>query len=330
MPGTHRESESLTPLPPDAATQTDIAVVIVSFHSLPDIVRCLAALEQSTWGRFRVVICENGGEDAFRTLRASLPAQLKSGQRIELLSAPGNPGYAGGINLAIERTAPADAYWILNPDTQPDPAALEAMVARLDQGDCSAVGHDILSSDGRLGSRGGLWLKWSARAISLDKGKAWQPIADVRALENRINYITGASLLVSRGFWQRVGKMREDYFLYCEEVEWCLRAIRLGEKLGYAPGAFVRHAQGTATGSGGSLRTQSKLAVYLMERNRILLTRDLYPGLMPVAVLLSLLHIAIKYTKAAAWRQGCYALSGWFAGLANKRNKPDWLAPPRT
>lgn len=315
-------------LSPDAATLTDIAVVIVSFHSLPDIIRCLAALEKSTWGRFRVVICENGGEGAFQTLRAGLPPRLGSGQPIELLSAPDNPGYAGGINLAIEHTAPADAYWILNPDTQPDANALEALLARLNQGGCSAVGHDLLSGDGRLASRGGRWLKWSARAISLDKGKVWQPIPDVHALEHRINYITGASLLVTRNFCRRVGKMREDYFLYCEEVEWCLRAIRLGEKLGYAPDAFVRHAQGTATGSGGSLRTQSKLAVYLMERNRILLTHDLYPGLMPVTVPLSLLHIAIKYTKAAAWRQGCYALSGWLAGLGNKRNKPDWLAPP--
>jgi len=314
--------------PPDAAPRTDVAIIIVSFHSLADIVRCLAALEKSTWSRFRVVICENGGEDAYRKLRASLPAQLETGQTIELLSAPGNPGYAGGINLAIDHTAPADAYWILNPDTRPDPGALAAMMARLDHGDCTAVGHDLLSGDGRLGARGGLWLKWSARAISLDKGKPWQPISDVRALESRINYITGASLLVSRGFWQRVGKMRDDYFLYCEEVEWCLRAIRLGEKLGYAPGAIVRHAQGTATGSGGSLRTQSKLAVYLMERNRILLTRDLYPYLMPVTVPLSLLHIAIKYAKAGAWRQGSYALSGWLAGLANTRNKPDWLAPP--
>lgn len=315
----------MTPLPPDAAPQADVAVIIVSFHSLADIARCLTALEESTFRRFRVVICENGGEAAYNELRAGLPAQLQTGQPIELLSAPGNPGYAGGINLAIGRTAPADAYWILNPDTQPDPVALEAMMARLDQGDCSVVGHDLLSDDGRLGSRGGLWRKWSARAISLDKGKPWHPIPDVRALENRINYITGASLLVSRSFWQRVGKMRDDYFLYCEEVEWCLRAIRLGEKLGYAPGAIVRHAQGTATGSGGSLRTQSKLAVYLMERNRILLTRDLYPHLMPVTVPLSLLHIAIKYAKAGAWRQGSYALSGWLAGLANKRNKPDWL-----
>ncbi len=258
-------------------------------------------------------------------LQENLPRQLQSGQPIELLLAPANLGYAGGINFAIDRTRPASAYWILNPDTQPDPEALETMLARLDRGDCSAVGHDLVGSDGRLGSRGGRWLKWSARAISLDKGKPRRPVDDIRRLEDRLDYISGASLLVTRGFCQRVGKMREDYFLYCEEVEWCLRAIARGEKLGYAADAVVRHAQGTATGAGGKLRAQSKLSVYLMERNRVLLTRDLYPGLMPVAVPLSLLHIAIKYIKAGAWRQGSYALSGWLAGLGDKRNKPGWL-----
>ncbi|MEO8894549.1 MAG: glycosyltransferase, partial [Rhizomicrobium sp.] len=288
------------PAPPDAPPQRDVAVIIVSFHSLPDIARCLAAVEKSTWRQFRVVICENGGEDAYQRLQTNLPRQLKSGQAVELLLAPDNLGYAGGINFAIDRTAPADAYWILNPDTQPETQALEAMMARLGRGDCSAIGHDLVGTDGRLGSRGGKWLKWSARAISLDKGKLRRPIGDIAKLESRLNYISGASLLVTRGFYQRVGKMREDYFLYCEEVEWCLRAIRHGERFGYAEDAVVQHAQGTATGAGGGLRAQSKLAVYLMERNRILLTRDLYPALMPVAVPLSLLHIAIKYAKAGA------------------------------
>jgi N-acetylglucosaminyl-diphospho-decaprenol L-rhamnosyltransferase len=304
-----------------------VVIVIVSFHSLSDITRCLAALERSTWHAFRVVICENGGQDAHRKLQESLPQQLKSGQPIELLLASGNLGYAGGINFAIDRTAPADAYWILNPDTQPESGALHAMMARLCRGDCSAVGHDLVSSDGQLGSRGGKWLKWSARAISLDKGRPRRPIGDIGKLESQINYISGASLLVTRGFSQRIGKMREDYFLYCEEVEWCLRAVRHGEKLGYAEDAVVQHAQGTATGAGGGLQTQSKLAVYLMERNRILLTRDLYPALLPVAVPLSLLHIAIKYAKAGAWRQGSYAISGWLAGLSNERGKPGWLQP---
>jgi len=39
-----------------------------------------------------------------------------------------------------------------------------------------------------------------------------------------MNYILGASMLIDGTFLSRAGHMRDDYFLYCEEVEWCLRA----------------------------------------------------------------------------------------------------------
>ncbi len=303
----------------------DIAIVIVSFRSQDDIASCLAALEKSTWVRFRVVICENGGEAAWETARRHLPAALPGGQAVEILRAPGNLGYAGGINFAIRNTAPADVYWILNPDTRPMPDALEAMLARLHRGDCTAVGHDLVDEVGTLASRGGRWLPWSARAISIDKGKARHASLDIGMLEASIDYIVGASMLISRGFLERAGPMREDYFLYCEEVEWCLRAVRRGERLGYAPGAVVVHAQGTSTGGGGGLHTRSKTSVYLAERARILLTRDLYSARLPVAALLMLLHVVIRYGKAGAWRQMSYAISGWLAGLRNERGKPVWL-----
>ena len=140
-----------------------------------------------------------------------------------------------------------------------------------------------------------------------------------------MNYIVGASMLVGRDFLDRVGEMREDYFLYCEEVEWCLRAMRSGIRLGYSEDAVVMHIQGTSTGGGGVLGEQSRTAVYLAERNRILLTRDMFPARLPVTAPLSLAHLLIRYGKARAWRQMSFALSGWLAGLRGERGMPAWL-----
>jgi GT2 family glycosyltransferase len=198
------------------------------------------------------------------------------------------------------------------------------MIARLQSGS-GAVGHDLLQTSGRLASVGGIWKPWTARSVSIDRGKPRRQTEDPAAVEARMNYIIGASMLVSRAFLDRVGEMREDYFLYCEETEWCLRAIRAGEKLGYAKDAVVLHIQGVSTGGGGGLRQQSKMAVYLGERNRILLTRDLYPARLPVTLPLSLTHLVLRYGKARAWSQLGFALSGWLAGLRNERGQPGWL-----
>jgi GT2 family glycosyltransferase len=305
--------------------RADVAVVIVSYHSLDDIRRCLTALDRSTWTQFRIVICENGGAEAFARLKEGLADRLGGGQAIEPLQAPDNLGYAGGINYCIEHSRPADAYWILNPDTEPEPDALEALMARLARGDCTAVGHDLVLESGRLASLSGEWRAWSARPISIDHGKPRPASIDPQRIEARMNYIVGASMLISRGFVDRVGLLRDDYFLYCEEVEWCLRAGKLGERLGYTPDAVVLHAHGTTTGGGGGLSTRSRAAVYLTERNRILVTHDVYPGRLAIVAPLCLAHMLLKYGKAGAWRQALYAAQGWLAGMRNERGKPAWF-----
>jgi hypothetical protein len=187
------------------------------------------------------------------------------------------------------------------------------------------VGHDLVLADGYLASSGGQWRSWTARAISLNKGKPPEPQTDTHALENSINYIIGASMLITRGFYERVGKMREDYFLYCEEVEWCLRAIAKGMRLGFASDAWVLHYQGTTTGAGGEASGRSRLSVYLGERNKVLTTRDRFPARLPIAALASLAIHAWRFARRGAWAQFGYGLAGWWGGLRGERGVPKWM-----
>jgi hypothetical protein len=50
-----------------------------------------------------------------------------------------------------------------------------------------------------------------------------------------------------------VGLMDERYFLYFEDVDWCLRCWQAGWKVQYLPTATCRHAHGRASASGGLL-----------------------------------------------------------------------------
>ena len=78
-----------------------VAVSIVTFNSGREVAACLAALGRSQHPDFEVIICENGGPQAFDALNATLPARLEGGQSIRAVLAPGNLGYAGGVNLCI-------------------------------------------------------------------------------------------------------------------------------------------------------------------------------------------------------------------------------------
>ena len=302
-----------------------VAVCITSYRCPDAIAACVAALEVSTYDDFCLVICENGGMAAAQALAERLPAVLRGGQPVLVIDAGGNTGFAGGTNLAISASPHASALWLLNPDTVPAPEALAALKRRLDEGNVDAVGGVVHFADGRIQGVGGRWQGIIGRIVSLGHGRQLGSFQDQAAVERRQNFLIGASLLVSRRFLQIAGPMREDYFLYCEEVEWALRAVRRGLRLGHAPDALVRHDEGTTTGSGGGRSQQKRLPVYLNQRNRVHLIRDTRPALLPLAVPAMLAQIAMSYVRIGAWSQAGYALHGLMAGLSGERGLPGWL-----
>lgn len=299
-----------------------VSISIVGYRNAGDIVACLHALDSATYADFEVIICENGGAEAYERLVAAVPKRLKGGQAVTTHQASGNLGFAGGVNVCLKLTPDADAWWILNPDTQPDPEALAAMVARLQAGDCDAVGCTLYRETGEVQSHGGRWRAWLGRAESIGYGSRLETPVDGGAVERAQSFLNGASMLVSRRFLDAVGPMREDYFLYAEESEWFLRAARHGMRLGFAPGARVKHAHGATTGSNAGLKTRPRLPIYLDERNRMLLTRDLFPVRLPVAAMAALGQLFMRYGRKGAWTQFGYGVSGWAAGLRNERGPP--------
>ena len=298
-----------------------VAVCIVAYRNAADIVACLGALADSTYGDFEVQICENGGADAYGALVEAIPARLSGGQPVAIIEAPRNLGYAGGVNVCLRASPDADAWWILNPDTRPDAAALEALVVRLTRQDCELVGGVLYGADNLVQTLGGRWRPWLARAESI--GRGWPVAHPPPAADVQLDFVSGASMLVGKAFVDRVGLMREDYFLYCEEVEWCLRGRARGMRLGFAADARILHDQGGTTGSARPLRSRPRLPIYLDERNKILVTRDCFPARLPVAASAALVLIGLRFVARGAWRQATFALRGWWAGVMNERGVPN-------
>ncbi|MBV9996650.1 MAG: glycosyltransferase family 2 protein [Caulobacteraceae bacterium] len=299
-----------------------VAVVIVGYRNSDDVLRCIAALEQSEYADYEVVVCENGGRAAYDELTRRAPTRLKGGQAVRIIDGGANLGFAGGVNVGLSEAAGADAWWLLNPDTEASPGAMGRLVERLSRGDCDAVGSALHWPDGRAQSYGGTWQSWLARAVGIGHDGVFRTAAEV---ERRLGYLCGASMMVARRFVETTGPMREDYFLYCEETEWCLRATARRMRLGSAPDAVVLHHHGTTTGDDVDRRRRSRLCAYLLERNGILLTRDRFPSHLPVVIVASLGLLVLRYAKSAAWPQLGHGLAGWLAGVMNRRGAPTWL-----
>jgi N-acetylglucosaminyl-diphospho-decaprenol L-rhamnosyltransferase len=302
-----------------------VAIAIVSYRNPHEVADCLVQLARSSHEDFSVYVCENGGSEAYRGLCDMVPSRLPGGQAVTLLNAGENLGYAGGVNCALEAAGKQfDAAWILNPDTLPEPGALAALLRRLDRGDVDAVGGVLLQLNGEIQGFGGRWRSKLAIGGSIGLFRPPDQPIDEAEVEAEQSYLMGASMLVSRRFIEVNGPMRADYFLYVEEVEWCLRAQRNGLRLGFTAEAIVRHHQGTTTGWAGSFRQRPKMPIYLDARNRVRLTRQMNPTWLWTAVPAILLHAIWRYARRGAWRQVAYVFEGVAAGLRGESGRPSW------
>lgn len=77
-------------------------------------------------------------------------------------------------------------------------------------------------------------------------------------------YLHGAAMMVKREVIERVGLMPEIYFLYYEELDWCVKMTSRGYKLYYEPECTVYHKESQSTGQDSPLRT------FFITRNRLL------------------------------------------------------------
>jgi GT2 family glycosyltransferase len=148
-------------------------------------------------------------------------------------------------------------------------------------------------------------------------------VPDFEEVERSMNYVLGTSLFVSKSFIKSVGLMDERYFLYCEEVDWCLRRGHL--RLGYAHESIVYHLGSTTIGGTAPAKQRSNLSVYLSERNGLLLTRRFFAKRYPLVVLTTLLFTA-RYLQAGAFKNFFVAITGWWAGVRGEIGQPSrWV-----
>lgn len=323
---------------PENAPKARVIAAIVAMGSAGLVADCLAAILAGGHLPEAVIVVENGGAAAFDALAAGLRARAlvegaprphqdtngrhlvwrhETGVAIVLIDPGANLGYAGGNNVALRQTLfpDWDAAWILNPDTIPERGSLAALVARQAEGGFGMVGSRLVfTASGRVQTWGGLgWNLWLGRGKYLGylHGPAERP--DIADVERRIVFVSGASMYVTRAYIDAVGMMDDAFFMYCEDLDWCLRGAHLG--FGYAHDSVVNHIHGGSSGASHVKAERSAFSIYFAERNKVHIARRHMGRAAPLVIAIGFLSLAEYLVRARSWRQFRVALAGWWAGV---------------
>ncbi|MBS0564123.1 MAG: glycosyltransferase family 2 protein [Proteobacteria bacterium] len=278
-----------------------IGAVIVTFNAAEVIGECLDSLMAQAGTAPWVVVVDNASSDgtvaALRAWGAARPGMLAEAEsvggaaalagaaRVALLHSGVNRGFAGGVNLGLSvlvRVPGIAHFWVLNPDAFADAGAAVAILkAAAAQPGYGIIGGRVCYAEPpqRIQIDGGTINRWTGVTgnINLGAEAAAAPLPEAAA----VDFVTGANLVASRRFYEAVGPMREDYFLYYEEADWALR--RDGLPIVIAPGFTVYHHAGTAIGSPTLERIASPFSFWFKYRSRMLFLRRFNPAALPVA-----------------------------------------------
>src|SRR6266446_1270900 len=179
-----------------------VYVLVLNWNNWRDTNECLASLHGLDYDNWKVIVLDNGSTDgSVDRIRERFP-------EVEVMELSENLGFAkgnnAGIRAALERGA--DYVWLLNNDTTVDRNALRALVEKAEEGPkIGAVGSAIyfMSEPERLQAWGGgyvdFWLGRGHRFL--------RPVAD-----ERIQFLTGASLLLRRSALESLGLLDEGFF----------------------------------------------------------------------------------------------------------------------
>lgn len=221
-----------------------VFVIVLTWNGRQDTLECLSSLKEVVYPNYRVLVVDNASVDrTAEQVRSQFP-------NVELIVNKENFRFAGGNNIGIEYALSKDADYILllNNDTIVDPKFINALVTTAE-------------SDSRIGMAGPKMYYytdpnriWYAGG-KIEWWKGWLSHTGVRELDNsqykqtkETDFISGCCILVRREVVEKVGMLDTTYYIYGEDVDWCIRACRAGYRLMFEPKAKIWHKLSVSTG----------------------------------------------------------------------------------
>lgn len=208
-------------------TKPSVAIIILHFGKWQTTKECLDSLTKITYPNFKAYLVNNSLE--------IIPNHKIIYQKI---TPKKNLGYAGGNNFAVQkaRMKNFDYYLFLNNDTIVEKDFLDKLIDNLPEKNCltGPVLEHIVKNKTYYDYGGRInWQKAQATHFNKLNYKNGNPI--------QRDFVSGCCLLISRKIIEQIGGFREDYFLYLEDVELCVRAAKNNFKTYLIPNAKIFH-----------------------------------------------------------------------------------------
>lgn len=229
----------------------DLSIIIVNWNSKDYLRRCIDSIFANTHDiEFEIIVIDNASFDGCEAMLRIHYPQVRFIQGME------NRGFARANNAAFVRSAGRNLLF-LNPDTEITDNAVAKLHGSLRSLPSAAVvGPRLLNDDRSIqASCIQAFPTLTNQVFDSNALRALFPTADLWGTKplfgnsegpSEVDAVSGASLMITRSAFERVGMFTEDFFMYSEDIDLCFKIAEQGLKTYYVPSAVVVHYGGAS------------------------------------------------------------------------------------
>jgi GT2 family glycosyltransferase len=279
-----------------------LSIVIVNYNTERLLRSCLESVYAGANGTpMDIWVVDNNSRDG------SVPMLKSMFPVVKVIVNPTNVGFSRANNAAISQSR-SDYVLLLNPDTLIIEDAIERMVKFMNEHpEVGIAGCKVLNRDGtlQLACRRSIptpkvafyRLTGLSRLFPGNKTIArYNMTYQSPQQTHEVDAVSGAFLMIRRQVVEEIGLLDERFFMYGEELDWCLRAKRAGWTVAYYPHAQIIHYKGEST------KYNSRKAALEFYRAMYLFHKKHFAKDCP-AVVNGLIYIGIFAKALLAWRK---------------------------
>jgi len=266
----------------------NILAIILNWNKPQDTLRCLEMLGEDIP---RLVVDNGSAPESREILRKAI-------RGVPMIELPQNLGYAGGNNVGIRWALENHFDWILliNEDAILTGSDLLHLISIAETDPLAGFAGPLIlhaDSDHLIQSAGGqlnrFWHPSHRGQNQVNQGQYVHP--------EEVDWLSGCALLARSQMIRSIGYLDESFFLYEEELDWCIRARQAGWKCLFVPEIQARHA---------GVRPDYEpppYITYYMVRNHFRLLAKHRAGFLPWAyALIQSLRTLIVWSVRPKWR----------------------------
>lgn len=242
-----------------------VFIIILNYNGIKDTLELLDNIVKLDYSNYKIIVIDNASSDGSNL-------ELKKITNIDLIENNKNLGFVGGNNIGIKFALKqkADYILLLNNDTIVESDFLAKLVNAMESDSgIGLTGGKIMNYNDRqkIWSAGGGIKKWSKKTFQYGEGKIDDGSYDE---PKEVDFLSGCCLLIRREVIEKIGLLDDDYFMYYEDVDYCLKAKRAGFKVFYVPQSVIWHK--VANSSSRSFRDFYRMRnyIYYLKKNHII------------------------------------------------------------